>query len=198
MPVVLEAPLLVDDAEPLQRKLWTREECELLAESGVDLEKYELIDGELICKVPKNYAHMLALGLLARWLNQIFAGVLQVLQEASIHLTPKDTRYSDPEPDLIVLKRPFPQIGAKADPDDILLVIEVSVTTLAMDTKHKAALYARAGIPDYWVLDVQGRRFLVHRDPAGGAYRSIVAFSENEPVSPLAAPEASIRAADVL
>ncbi len=197
MPVVLEAPLLVDDAEPLQRKLWTREECELLAESGVDLENYELIDGELICKVPKNHAHMFAVMLLYNWLNRI-CGEGRVIQEASIHLAPKDTRYSDPEPDLIVLRRPFSEIPTKADPDDILLVIEVSVTTLAMDTKHKAALYARAGIPDYWVLDVQGRRFLVHRDPAGGAYRSIVAFSENEPVSPLAAPEASIRAADLL
>ncbi len=81
---------------------------------------------------------------------------------------------------------------------DIVLAVEVSDTTLSIDTTRKAGLYARAGIRDYWVLDVNGRRIIVHREPSGGIYQSIRAFGEDEPVTPLAARDASVRAADLL
>ncbi|MGI8746373.1 MAG: Uma2 family endonuclease [Bryobacteraceae bacterium] len=198
MPVALQGPLLFAEAEPVQRKRWTREECDFLVQSGVlDPQRYELLEGELILKVPKNYPHMLAVMMLCRWLNRVFIEG-QVVQEPSIHLALQDTPYSDPEPDVIVLNRPFETIGRKANPEDIVLVVEVSDTTLGLDTSRKAALYARAGIPDYWVLDINGRRIIVHRDPLGSAYKSITAFSENEAVAPLAAPGASVCAADLL
>jgi hypothetical protein len=63
---------------------------------------------------------------------------------------------------------------------------------------QKAELYARAGIPDYWVLDVDKRRMIVHRNPASGKYTSIIVYAEHESVSPLAAPECEIRVASTL
>lgn len=198
MPVAILGPLADADSVPVQRKKWTREECDLLADSGIlDPQRYELIEGELIEKVSKNQPHMLAVMLLCEWLNRTFAG-RRVLQEPSIHLARADTPYSDPEPDAVVLNRPYDQFTGKADPADIVLVVEVSHTTLRMDTTRKAALYARAGVEDYWVVDIQGRRIVVHREPADGIYRSITAFQEDEPATPLAAREASIRAADLL
>ncbi|MGI8991610.1 MAG: Uma2 family endonuclease [Bryobacteraceae bacterium] len=198
MPVAISEPLAAADSEPVQRKKWTREECDLLVNSGIlDAQRYELLEGELIEKVSKNHPHMLAVMLLCRWLNRIFAEG-RVLQEPSIHLARADTRYSDPEPDAVVLNRPYDKFTGKADPEDIVLVVEVSDTTLRMDTARKASLYARAGIQDYWVLDIKGRRMIVHRQPAGGVYRSITAFSEDEPAAPLAAGDASVRAADLL
>jgi Uma2 family endonuclease len=198
MPVVIEGPLAVEDEPPAQTKRWTREECRFLAESGlIDPRRYTLIEGELIEKVSKNAPHMLAAMLLLEWLVGVF-GMRRVLQEPSVHLAPQDTPFSDPEPDMAVLNRPFPELRRKAEPREILLLIEVSASTLHTDTGRKAALYARAGIADYWVLDMKGRRFLVHRDPVDGAYRQIAAFTEDEPVSPLTEPGASIRAADVL
>jgi len=67
-------------------------------------------------------------------------------------------------------------------------VVEIADTTLAFDLTVKAALYARAGILEYWVLDLTGRRLIVHRDPKGGGYASVTAYSEHESIAPLSAP----------
>ncbi len=198
MPVAIHRPFAGADSAPVQRKMWTREERDFLVESGIlNSREYELIEGELIHRVRKNHRHMRAVMLLCRWLNRIFAEG-RVLQEPSVHLTAQDTPYSDPEPDAIVLNRPFDTFADKALPEAIVLLVEVSDTTLSLDDTRKAALYARAGIQDFWILDINGRRIIVHREPTGDAFRSITAFDEDEPVNPLAAPEDSVRAADLL
>jgi Uma2 family endonuclease len=76
------------------------------------------------------------------------------------------------------------------------LIVEIADSTLGFDLKVKGALYARAGVPEYWVLDVAGRRLLVHRNPQSGRYTDVAAYSEQESVSPLAAPQAQFRVAD--
>jgi Uma2 family endonuclease len=73
----------------------------------------------------------------------------------------------------------------------------VADTTLDFDTTTKAGLYARAGIADYWVLDVNKRRIIVHREPMGGKYCSLAVYEAEEAVSPLAAPGASLRWIDL-
>jgi Uma2 family endonuclease len=76
------------------------------------------------------------------------------------------------------------------------LVVEVADSTLNFDLTTKAALYARAGIAEYWVLDVSGRRLIVHRLPQSGKYTAILVYNEQEEVAPLAAPHATFKAAD--
>ena len=105
---------------------------------------------------------------------------------------------SEPEPDTIVLARSFLELSARARPEEIRLLVEVADSTLAFDLTAKAALYARALIPECWVLDINGRRLVVHLDPSEGHYRSIQAYSEGESLSPRAAPSESVRAADLL
>jgi Uma2 family endonuclease len=83
-------------------------------------------------------------------------------------------------------------------PENLQLVIEIADTTLAFDLSTKARLYARAGIIEYWVLDLPGRRIIVHRAPRDGAYSSVVAYRETEFVSPLAARDAKLQVGDVL
>jgi len=78
------------------------------------------------------------------------------------------------------------------------LVVKVSSSTLSVDRTTKARLYARSGIVEYWILDVEGRRIIMHRNPIDGAYRSIEIYSEHESVSTLAAPDRTIRVADFL
>lgn len=68
-------------------------------------------------------------------------------------------------------------------------MIEISDTTLGFDLRTKAALYARAGIVDYWGLDIAGRRMFVHRDPWQGAYTSVEVYNADESVALLAAPD---------
>ena len=182
------------------RKHWTRAECSSLEAMGLlEGQHLELIDGDLINKMGKNWPHVSAVTLLRAWLAGVF-GIPFVIQEASIDVAPEDNPTSEPEPDIIVLHRELASIGpnARPRPEDLRLVVEVSDTTLLFDLSVKAKLYARAAIPEYWVLDVIGRRLIVHRDPRGGDYSSVLAFAEQEPVAPLAASAAQVRAAEVL
>ena len=74
--------------------------------------------------------------------------------------------------------------------EDLALIVEVSDTTLRFDLTVKAKLYARASIQEYWTVDINGRRLIVHREPRGGTYQSVTAYSEN--VTPLAAPDSPL------
>ncbi len=181
----------IKEAHPFTppRKRLTRGDCAVLQMAGqLDYQRHELIDGDLIEKMPKNWTHTYALIILQAWLAQVF-GPLFVAQEAPINVSPEDNPTSEPEPDLVVFKRPASEFTTpKRSPGELSLVIEVSDTTLQFDKKIKAALYARAGITEYWVFDINGRRLGVHRDPRGGEYESVAWFGEKERVEPLAAP----------
>ena len=105
-------------------------------------------------------------------------------------------------PDILVLRASFRDFLVE-QPTTGELVVEVSDTTLFFDTTTKAELYATAGIPEYWVIDVNARTLLVLRDPApvggnGHAYRSSRTLTEADTVTPLAAPSAVLRVADLL
>lgn len=185
MPAVAEAP---QTSTFIERKRWTRDECDVLEAAGIhDLDRYELIEGELIRKASKNIQHSLVLILLSEWLRSVF-GVLSVLQEGSVDMPAEDFATSIPEPDLIVLRRSVTEIPRRASASDLLLAVEVAVSTLSFDRSTKAALYARAGIIEYWIVDVVGRRLIVHREPRDGAYQSVLTYSEDESISPIAAP----------
>jgi Uma2 family endonuclease len=130
---------------------------------------------------------------LYQWLMQVF-GPSFVEQEVPIDVAAQDNHINEPEPDIIVLKREFSSFrSANPGPDDLRLIVEVAYSTADFDLGTKAALYARAGIPEYWVLDLIGRRLVVHRDPRDGAYASITSFGEHESVAPLGAPQQQFR-----
>jgi len=110
---------------------------------------------------------------------------------------------TDPEPDVAVV------IGRPGDytehPTTAELIVEISDTSLRYDTTEKMSLYAAALIREYWVLDINGRQLLVHRDPVADAtaifgfrYASIQTFGATDSVSSLAQPSATVRVADLL
>lgn len=196
MPVTL-APQPRTEPVPPPHKLWTRDECTRLEQAGlVDPRQYELIDGELIRRLGKQQPHMRSLWLVVEWLRSVF-GSRFVAQEPSIDVRPEDNPTSDPEPDAILISRPFVELDGRARHGDLRLIVEVSDTTLLFDLGPKAALYARAGVTEYWVLDVKGQRLLVHRQPHNGAYGQVVAYSGNELAAAGAAPAAFVRVGDL-
>ena len=178
------------------RKRLFRGDCAALEIAGqLDYQRFELIDGDLIEKMPKNWPHTFALVALQCWLARAF-GLSYFAQEAPVDVSPEDNPTSEPEPDFVIFNRSiFEFTTHKRNPSDLVLVIEVSNTTLRFDLTVKARLYARAGIPEYWVLDINGRRLGVHRDPQDGEYKSIAWYGENESVSPLAAPDSAFAVA---
>ncbi len=179
------------------RKRWTRQECAALEASGLwDQQRLELVQGELISKMGKNRPHVNALVVVQAWLQRVF-GEQYVNPEAPIDVAPEDNPTNEPEPDLIVLARPSREFRrGNPRPDDLRLVVEISDSTLGFDLTTKAALYARAGIVEYWVFDIAARRLVVHREPLRGLYGSITVYSEKESVKPLASPDHEFRVED--
>jgi Uma2 family endonuclease len=176
------------------RKRWTRAEYQKAEEAGAfDQQFLELIEGEILDKkMSKNPPHVDAAALLSGWLIQVF-GARYVNSEAPIDVSPEDNPANEPVPDIFVLKREFAGFRTRrAQPGDLVLVVEIADTSLAFDLTTKAALYARAGIAEYWVLDIIGRRLLVHRWPENGRCASVTSYSHEESVAPAAAPDSSL------
>ncbi len=175
------------------RKRWTRTECQSLESTGLwDRDRFELIDGELITKLPKNRPHIIVLMLVGEWLAHVF-GSFHLNKEGPIDVAPEDNPTSEPEPDLAVLGNDGRTYLDSSPPAaEVRLLIEISDSTIGFDLGPKARLYSRAGIADYWVVDIQARRIIVHRSPEGGVYSQVVAYEEGESVSPLVAPDAML------
>ncbi len=199
MPTVLTNPTKMPPPQVPPRKRWTREECTIFEASGVfERERLELVDGELISKMGKNRPHVNALRMMLIWLQTTFGNEF-VDPEAPIDVHPDENASNEPEPDLIVLKRECSTfVSANPQPQDIRLLVEVSDSSLNYDLSVKARLYARAGIVEYWVLDVNGRRLISHREPQGNQYSSVTIYAEHEFVAPLAAPQAEFCASQAL
>jgi Uma2 family endonuclease len=196
MPALLTERLSPPAVQNPPRKRWNRIECERLEALGIfDQQRVELIEGELIDKMGKNRPHVGAATLLVAWLSQVFGGRL-VSAEAPIDVAPEDNPTNQPVPDVIVVKREYSESRfwtATPQPRDLHLVVEIADTSLAFDLTVKAALYSRAGIVEYWVLDVPGRRLIVHRDPQDGGYGLVTAYDEHENVAPLAASNSTFQ-----
>ncbi len=190
MPIALADPVYTTSPTEHSRKRWTRDEVSALEHAGLLAGQHlELIAGELLNKMGKNRPHVNATTRLRLWMERVF-GAEFVACEAPVEVDPGDQPLSEPEPDLVALKRssdPFSLTTPLAS--ELALVVEVSDSSLAVDLTIKARLYARAGVADYWVLDVNGRRLIVHREPEAGRYKSIAAYSDQEQATPLAAPD---------
>ena len=187
---ITETPAVPPPLEP-PRKRWTREECTALEAAGIwEQQHLELIEGELISKMGKKRPHTISLVLVQDWLVLVF-GRQYVNPETPIDVAPGDNLINEPEPDLIVLAKDQREITEQnPQPADVRLLVEIADSSLKFDLTVKARLYARAGIPECWVVDVLSRRIIVHRDPRDGQYRSVIAYSDQESVRPLAAPNA--------
>lgn len=183
----------------------TRDEYYRLGELGFfDGKRVELIRGEVIETSPINIAHARGVGFVSDALAVVFA-IGHYINGQQPFVVPGATPGTEPQPDVAVI--PGSRRTAAAHPTHAALLVEVADTTLFYDTTTKAQLYAEAGVPEYWVLDLNGRELHVFRDPqpytlppdlAATAYRTHDVLSAADSVSPLAAPHSSIRVADLL
>lgn len=112
--------------------------------------------------------------------------------------------YSEPEPDVSVVQGSYLDYRDN-HPSTALLVVEISESTLELDRERKGSLYARAGIPEYWILNLPERKLEVYRDPApattgryGWEYKSVQNYAAEQSVALLHAPEAQIRVEELL
>lgn len=168
------------------RKRFTRSEVEQMLEVGLFAgQRFELIDGDLIDKMGQNPPHATSIrrGMLA--LMKLF-GEEYVQVQLPMEAGAVDRERSVPEPDLAVVMECKPDFARRhPNGSELRLVVEVADTTLKSDCSTKRDLYARAGVREYWVLDLTNRRVLVHSDldEKTSQYASIQSYSEAETVS---------------
>ncbi len=187
---------------PVRTRHWTRKEYDRLVEVGVlhEDERIELIGGQLIVAEPKGTPHAASLGLTADALRAAFGPGWVVRVQDPVALDDE----SEPEPDVVVVP------GGHRDyleehPSHAALLIEIAESSLAFDRRHKGSLYARARVPDYWIVNLADRTLEVYRRPApdpsaefGWRYLDVEIVGASGTISPLARLEATIVVADLL
>lgn len=180
---------------------WRRAEYERLVELGVFVgERVELLDGVLVVREPQRSRHAAVVTRIGQVLTEAFGEGWHPRLQSPLALG----EHSEPEPDIVVVA------GAALDyldahPTTAALVVEVADSSLRLDRRFKAAVYARAGLEEYWIVNLVDQTLEVLRDPqppAEGAedwtYRSVEVLWQAAIVTPLAAPAARVAVADLL
>ncbi len=160
---------------------------EKMIETGV-LTKYdriELIEGDMIHVAPIGPPHSAAVARLTRLFVMAAVDEAIVSPGGSVRLGD----YSMPQPDLMLLKpRADYYSGKRPVPSDVLLVVEVSDSSLAFDQGVKRALYARHGVAEYWVVDVPAKRVHVYTEPGPEGYATRLECGLTDAASPRGLP----------
>jgi Uma2 family endonuclease len=186
---------------PVRSRRWTRREYERLTEAGVlrDDEPVELIGGQLIVAEPKGSRHAVAVEVVADRLRVAFGAGWAVRGQNSFALDDE----SEPEPDVAVVR------GAHRDyrdghPTEAVLIVEVAESSLVFDRAHKGSVYARARVPEYWIVNLVDDVLETHREPVpdpsadfGWRYERASMLRAGT-VTPLARPDITIAIADLL
>jgi Uma2 family endonuclease len=174
-----------------QRMRISVDRYEKMVETGV-LTKYdrvELIDGDMVNEPPINLPHSAVMARLTQLLVLSAHHSATVSPGGSLRLGD----YSVPQPDLMLLKlREDFYSGRRPTVSDVLLLIEISDSSLAYDRGTKRALYARHGVTEYWVVDVRGERVYIYSEPAEGVYAQVSKCSAVDTISPRALPAVQI------
>jgi len=182
--------MLITEA-PFTLRKWTVKEYQKLGEMGFfhPEERVELISGNIIKMSAKGTAHTSALGRTDRLLQNLFGNLAWVRMQDPIALDDN----SEPEPDIALVRiDPLDYATHHPTPSEVYLIIEVADTSLTFDREIKAKAYARSGITDYWVLNVNERQLHVFREPAENGYQSELILGENGSISPLQFPTVNI------
>ena len=167
-----------------------------LGETGVlgGDDRVELLEGQLVDMSPIGPRHALAIDLLNRLLPAALGKQAWLRVQNPIVLDDA----SEPQPDLAVVRHPWSGYpDGHPRPPDILLLIEVADSSLGFDLGAKLELYARAGIREFWVVDLTRNRVLVHRRPHDGTYDSITAVDISGTLTMEALPGVTISAARI-
>jgi len=194
--------LEIDQLETAEPHLlrWTKEQYYHMADMGwFDGKRVELIEGKIVEMSPVGSTHWTCVELTVQALRTIFGRGYVVSAQNAFDAGEGD----EPQPDVIVIPG-SPRDYTNSLPSVAHLVVEVSDTTLASDRTHKAAVYAKAGIPEYWIVNLLRRRLEVHRLPGAQPHKfsfgcnDITIYSAGDSVAPLVAPQSSIAVADLL
>ena len=184
-------------APVITRKRFTTQEYEQIIAVGVITEddRVELLDGEIVEMSPIGPSHSACIDRLNRLLQRLVADSAIVRVQSPIRLS----RHSEPQPDLTLLQpRDDFYAAGHPEPEDVLLLIEVSESSLSYDRELKLPLYARAGIPEVWIVAPLEQMIEAYRSPKGAGYREKQQLRRGEVLTALNIPEFSLPVENVL
>ena len=180
----------------LPRHLWTVEEYHRMGEVGLlDADtRVELIEGEIVEMAPIGDAHAAT----SNRLNRLLVLAVGERGIVAVGNPVRLSQRSEPQPDFSVL-RPRADYQTKGPrPEDVMLAVEVSDTTLRRDRRVKLALYARAGIPEFWIVNLEVREVEIYRSPGGDSYASVERKGPGDVVTMEALPGVTIAISQIL
>jgi Uma2 family endonuclease len=164
---------------PSDERLFTREELNRIIEAGLfanDTRRIELIHGRLLVVPPEGPLHASSATDLRERMSTAYAGSGHVRDAKPLDCG----LHEQPEPDLaVIVGSPRDYHDRHPTGDETLLVVEISRTTLVRD-HEKAEIYAAAGVPEYWLVDLLNRRIELHRDPRGDRYALMQLYGEDD------------------
>ena len=179
------------------RHRFTVAEYERMGQIGIfsEDERVELVCGEVIEMPPIGERHAACVDFLTQFITLRLRRSAIVRVQSSVRLD----EYSQPQPYITILKhRDDFYRHRRPGPEDILLIIEVSDTTLEYEMKVKVPLYARAGIPETWLVNLRGGRVKAHADPAEGSYQTITSYARGEEIRSRSLAALRVSVAEVL
>ncbi len=190
-------PAETAQSENPPRRRFTDKEYMAMAEVGIikPEERVELIKGEILIMPPIGRDHGVGVSVQIEALMPHAAGRFNLWTQTTIHLGEGFT----PEPDLVLLKFRQDRYAGK-DPmaDDIILIIEDAQSSLAYDRDTKSRLYAGAGVPETWVVDLQARAIERFTDPGPGGYREHTVLRSGDRLSPALLPDVALDVSSLL
>ena len=176
---------------------YTVEEYRVMGETGIlsPDDRVELIDGEVVLMPPIGSTHQDTVDTLAETFVSRFARLLRVRIQGPVRLWER----GEPEPDVLLLRRKegFYRSGHPG-PEDVLLAIEVSDSTLRSDRNVKIPYYAVHGIPEVWLVNLVEEVVEVYRDPTPEGYRDVARFHRGDTLTVAALPEVQVTVDEIL
>ena len=181
-----------------KKRLFTRKEYHSMGKAGIFApnERVELLEGEIIVMSPAGDRHSACIVRL----NRAFAG-LNIANRTlvSVQSPVVTSPTSEPEPDLMLLSfRDDRYDFGKPRPQDVLLLIEVSDSSLEYDREVKLPYYASLGIPETWIANLQDDRIETHTEPVPLGYRATRIYNRGDTISPTAFPDLKIEVNDII
>ncbi|MCS7207323.1 MAG: Uma2 family endonuclease [Dehalococcoidia bacterium] len=184
-------------AVQVQRLRFTVDEYHRLAQAGIlgEDDRVELLDGEILVMAPISSRHAAAVNRL----NALFSALVRRQAVVAVQNPVRLSLYSEPQPDIALL-RPRPDFYASAHPQppDVLLLVEVADASLPYDREVKLPLYARAGIPEVWLVNLASDTVEVYRSPSPQGYEDAHTLPRGQRLSPHLLPQVSVAVEDIL
>jgi Uma2 family endonuclease len=174
---------------------WTVDEFEAMIDAGIfhPDERLELIHGHLCTMSPQSDSHFDTVTLVAAALREQAPNTMHVREQGPLHLEDG----SRPEPDVMLIPGTIQEYNGGRTNRPVL-VVEVAASSLTYDRSTKADLYARHGLPEYWIVDLQHRTVEVYTDPGPDVYRTKRTAEPGDTITPGCAPDAALAVAALL